>query len=470
MPITSESTATGAGRDNNGESGENTKGSAPTDDSSVSKSSITVSKHTDGCETMMSTNSSVDIHSKDPPVENSAALGSGTVVNNGASIKEPDSSNVARVSADTQNNVSLADISPAYHNVAASSGVNRDNSTPIPRSRQSSSSTGGSMSPHLEEMLNSVAGNLMKQLRPDTSNFMEDLVESLENRSAYNPGEGEEEKEERMRFNETQRMLRELTSDSDLMQQVMRAASNPEMAKELARQADTAWRNIEALPGGFRALYQMHRNIQQPLWQAITNGGPRGGTSTSRYGHTTPPKPTEPLNVEPLPNPWAAPTRPVGPPAFSPSALGSLFPGTIVGKGKSPLGGLGALLRPASNASRNRMQSMSVSQPSAGLMSTVQPHVGSPAVVPGASSTIASDVTAAGSAAKEEVTGQPSGKPDVTKTNADRYALELKELADMGINDLDRCLTALEAADGDLFQALGLLQSLDELDRQESEK
>lgn len=308
-----------------------------------------------------------------------------------------------------------------------------------------------------DEMLSAVAGNIMKDMRPEPPNFLEELVGSLGSSAAYTPGETEEVKEERKRMTDTHRMLKELTSDSDLMRQVMRAAANPEMAKELARQADTAWRNIEAVPGGFRALCQMHRNIQQPLWQAVTNGGTRMSASSSRYRNTTPPKPTERLNVEPLPNPWASPSPSYGGNnGLNPTSLRSILQ-TPSQPRYSGMDSFGSFLRSPVGQSK---PVSSIPNPFANLMNGNIPSHNSAVVQPNV-------VAAAGSGMNQDTS---DGTSDDKLSANEKYKNELKELEAMGMSDRDRCLTALEASDGDLFQALDLLQSLDEMDPREQEK
>lgn len=342
-------------------------------------------------------------------------------------------------------------------------GIARDGSSSEATTQESSPSNVSqlvSVLPNFDDVLNSVAGNLMKHLRRDPPNFLEDLVESLGSNTSYSPGESEEIREERLRMNETQRMLKELTADPDLMQQVMRAASNPEMAKELARQADTAWRNIEALPGGFRALYQMHRNIQQPLWQAVTAGGETTSTSTSRYAKPPAPKPTQPLTVEPLPNPWATPSTSFSPhDGISPLSLRSIMHGFRSSDNERVIPP-SPFLRPLPI---NQETHSSVSQSPLGSLTIGQSNPSNSAFadVP------RSEVSVRPAVAEEvtEATEVPAPNESSDVSSDDRYANELRELSEMGMVDRDRCLTALEASDGDLFQALDLLQHLDEMDK-----
>ncbi|ORM42178.1 Ubiquilin-4 [Babesia sp. Xinjiang] len=323
-----------------------------------------------------------------------------------------------------------------------------------------------------ERTAGSVISHFTRRLVTDTANIdVDQLVESMEANQSAPPSE--EDADERMRMNETNRMLRELTSDSELMSQVMRAATNPEMAKELARQADTAWRNIEALPGGFRALCQMHRNIQQPLWHAMMDENRRGSVSKN-YEKAVTPKPTQKLTVETFPNPWATP-----PSMFSPSPNFGLNDGIL----SAPMSGLGNLLS-AIPASSSQNSSGNNSPGNLNLMSALQPYLAGlmrnpsnssrsassavgtsndpQSVTPESSSTEESHPTVTASSSTEPI---PAEAADLSSATSEvKYAKELEQMLEMGIEDRELCLTVLEASDGDIFAAIDLLQSLREAD------
>ncbi|KAK2196654.1 bifunctional Ubiquitin-associated domain/UBA-like superfamily [Babesia duncani] len=206
-------------------------------------------------------------------------------------------------------------------------------------------------------------------------------------------------REERKRQEEASRMLREITSDPDMMDHVIRAAVNPEVAKELARQADTAWRNIETLPGGFRALCQMHHNLQQPLWQAAINSNAPYEIQKQPDNNSLYPNENKSLKAEPLPNPWKPEHKQQQLPTREVRQVNPFF---------------------------NSFQ-----QP--------QPPTSQAQVVHRSNAINTTD-------------------------SSQRYASEMAQLAEMGILDSNKCLTALEATDGDLFQAIDILQDLQDLD------
>lgn len=51
---------------------------------------------------------------------------------------------------------------------------------------------------------------------------------------------------------------------------VMDMARNPELSREMRRNADRAIANLEAIPGGFNHLQRMYNQIQAPLESAFT--------------------------------------------------------------------------------------------------------------------------------------------------------------------------------------------------------
>ncbi|GFE53173.1 hypothetical protein BaOVIS_005770 [Babesia ovis] len=313
----------------------------------------------------------------------------------------------------------------------------------------------------------SMISQFTRRLVTDTPQI--DVDELLGAHQSASPSE--EDQEERMSMNETNRMLRELTADSELMSQVMRAATNPEMAKELARQADTAWRNIEALPGGFRALCQMHRNIQQPLWQAMMNDNSKATFSSKKYDKMSEPKPSDTLNVESFPNPWATP------PSIYTGGPGM---GSFDSNMNSPLGNFGNLLGSMPGPTGTSPAGTRESPARLNLINTLHSYLASAGLNPSGSSSSQNSAPTSGSHTGVSVTpanasmdgSVTQGSPTAEATTSvvpseEKYAQELQQMLDMGLEDRDLCLTVLEASDGDIFAAINLLQSLGEPDRKE---
>ncbi|EAN32681.1 hypothetical protein TpMuguga_02g00398 [Theileria parva strain Muguga] len=233
-------------------------------------------------------------------------------------------------------------------------------------------------------------------------------------------GQSSNDKREQALQDEATRLFCEMASDPDIMDQAFSAAVNPNVAKELARQADTAWRNIETLPGGFRALCQMHHNLQQPLWNAVIGQDlPKVSNYQNSNLNTT--LPNEPIRADPMPNPWK--TEAPRPASSVPSASVNGF---------NPFG--------FSNFD----------------------NISYPRSPQGSRDELLSSVISRTRSASFQTASQ------LIQNSSTKYSKEMEELAEMGITDREKCLTALEAADGDLFQALGILQNLDEMDQEEN--
>lgn len=138
----------------------------------------------------------------------------------------------------------------------------------------------------------SLMENPMVQNMLGDQNFMEQILRS-------NP--------ETARLLESNPEVARMFRDPDLMQQAMRAATNPEYQRELMRSNDRAMANIEAIPGGFNALARMHHDIAAPLEEglrdALTGGPDRtgqqdGGRTQAQAGPT----------ADAMPNPWGRPS------------------------------------------------------------------------------------------------------------------------------------------------------------------
>lgn len=71
---------------------------------------------------------------------------------------------------------------------------------------------------------------------------------------------------------ETNPEIGQMMSDPQFLRQVMDMARNPELSREMRRNADRAIANLEAIPGGFNHLQRMYNQIQAPLESAFTPG------------------------------------------------------------------------------------------------------------------------------------------------------------------------------------------------------
>ncbi|XP_952319.1 uncharacterized protein TA12960 [Theileria annulata] len=310
------------------------------------------------------------------------------------------------LNTDSNNNTHSTNLQSTQSSISNNSNKNLTN----PNNTSSSSST-------------NLQSNTLQSSGLQSGNGNQYLNGSRNGSAGSNSSQISHSKREQALQDEATRLFCEMASDPDIMDQAFSAAVNPNVAKELARQADTAWRNIETLPGGFRALCQMHHNLQQPLWNAVIGQDlPKVSNYQNSNLNTT--LPNEPIKAEPMPNPWKTETpRPTNP-APSSSPLNGFNPfgftnfnDNISAYPRSPQGSRDELL--SSVISRTRSASFQTAS-------------------------------------------------QLIQNSSTKYSKEIEELAEMGITDREKCLTALEAADGDLFQALGILQSLDEMDQEEN--
>merc|ERR1719324_1950936 len=69
--------------------------------------------------------------------------------------------------------------------------------------------------------------------------------------------------------------------DPEMMQQAMRAATNPSLMREMMRNQDRAMGHLDVMPGGHAALSQLHNEFIDPLHNAMHGGGGDGASQTS---------------------------------------------------------------------------------------------------------------------------------------------------------------------------------------------
>lgn len=107
--------------------------------------------------------------------------------------------------------------------------------------------------------------------------------------------------------------LGHILNDPSFLRQSLQAARNPELMREMTRNADRALSNIEATPEGFNMLRRMYEDVQEPLMNVSMFSGNDGNNVVSNAfaarardtngetgtGNGVP-------NTNPLPNPWVA--------------------------------------------------------------------------------------------------------------------------------------------------------------------
>ena len=81
----------------------------------------------------------------------------------------------------------------------------------------------------------------------------------------------------------------------------IRIARNPALRQQMERNMDRAMSNLEAMPGGFNALSQLHRQVQEPLLDALQQQQQQSPAPAPSQPSVAPSGP----NTSALPNPWA---------------------------------------------------------------------------------------------------------------------------------------------------------------------
>ncbi|XP_010174584.1 ubiquilin-2-like [Antrostomus carolinensis] len=99
----------------------------------------------------------------------------------------------------------------------------------------------------------------------------------------------------------------QILTDPHTVREILEAFSSPAIMQEMIRNRDVAMNNLESIPGGYRALEQLYREIEEPILDAVqahlgNNPFACSGSSSPLSGARLPPH-TE--NRRPLPNPWA---------------------------------------------------------------------------------------------------------------------------------------------------------------------
>ncbi|NXW08628.1 UBQL1 protein, partial [Fregetta grallaria] len=88
---------------------------------------------------------------------------------------------------------------------------------------------------------------------------------------------------------------------------ILEASSSPAIMQEMIRNHDVAMNNLESIPGGYRALEQMYREIEKPVLDAMQAqlGNNPFASLDSNPSLSGARLPAHTENRRPLPNPWA---------------------------------------------------------------------------------------------------------------------------------------------------------------------
>mmetsp|Transcript_5235 Transcript_5235/g.9973 ORF Transcript_5235/g.9973 Transcript_5235/m.9973 type:complete len:589 (-) Transcript_5235:76-1842(-) len=109
--------------------------------------------------------------------------------------------------------------------------------------------------------------------------------------------------------------LRHVLDDPELMRRSMEMMRDPSAMQNMMRNQDLAMSQIENIPGGFSALRRMYEDVQEPMMDAMANGGLSGGNndtaatgSGSGNGNRNRDNENRGAAGAAMPNPWATPS------------------------------------------------------------------------------------------------------------------------------------------------------------------
>lgn len=98
--------------------------------------------------------------------------------------------------------------------------------------------------------------------------------------------------------------LRHLYNDPAMIQQAIQMMRNPQHMQQVMRQQDLAMSQLENMPGGFAALSNMYRNVQEPMMEAqqASRESDHSDTPSANSGGT------DGATGAAMPNPWGSPS------------------------------------------------------------------------------------------------------------------------------------------------------------------
>ncbi|KAI2496189.1 heat shock chaperonin-binding motif containing protein [Fragilaria crotonensis] len=98
--------------------------------------------------------------------------------------------------------------------------------------------------------------------------------------------------------------LREVFNNPQLLRQSLEMMRNPQAMQHMMRSQDLAMSQLENMPGGFSALSNMYRDVQEPMMEAMAPGG-SNTTQSSGDGSTNS---LAGATGTAMPNPWGSST------------------------------------------------------------------------------------------------------------------------------------------------------------------
>lgn len=150
--------------------------------------------------------------------------------------------------------------------------------------------------PPSQEQMNQVLNNPMIQGMLDSNpDFLRNMMQSqMEN----NP--------QLRQMMESNPQLRQMMNDPAALDQAMQMMRNPAAFQQALRQQDLALSQLENMPGGMAALSSMYQQYQQPLEESLMGSASDTATSNvNRNGETS----SAGASGQAMPNPWGNSTR-----------------------------------------------------------------------------------------------------------------------------------------------------------------
>lgn len=96
--------------------------------------------------------------------------------------------------------------------------------------------------------------------------------------------------------------LNHVLNNPEVMRQTIEMMRNPELMREMTRNTDRQLANIETHPEGFNLLSRLYHDLQDPLYDSMTQGGQQDPTSNTPLVDAQ----RNERNTNPLPNPWSS--------------------------------------------------------------------------------------------------------------------------------------------------------------------
>lgn len=97
--------------------------------------------------------------------------------------------------------------------------------------------------------------------------------------------------------------LNHVLNNPEVMRQTIEMMRNPELMREMTRNTDRQLANIETHPEGFNLLSRLYHDLQDPLYDSMTQSGQQESSSNS--APIVDAQRNE-RNTNPLPNPWSS--------------------------------------------------------------------------------------------------------------------------------------------------------------------